>query len=108
LAEIEASTVLAKKSDIPEGITVEDIEASTVLAKETTVESRLAAADYVAPDNDKIEEIRKTARNRVRLNRATNRIEVYEDNKETVAFSFAGFDEAGNPTIDSVFDRIPV
>ena len=34
---------------IPAGLTVAQIEASTVLAKEATVASRLAAADYTAP-----------------------------------------------------------
>ena len=41
-------------SDYIEAPTLSEIESSTVLAKEATVASRLASADYVAPDNSGI------------------------------------------------------
>lgn len=75
-----------------------EIEASTVLAKEATLQTIHTALEIV----------RKVSGNRIRLNAETNQIEVYEDDGETVAFAFNGLDADGNPSVVSVFDRVPV
>ena len=127
LVEIEASTVLAKKADIPVGITVEDIEASVVLAKEVTVSSRLAAEDYVPPDNtaisglptlseieastilakeETLNTVRKLTSNRVKLE--NNQLLIYDDNCIDIIKTYNLFDEDGDPNLTEVYDRVPV
>lgn len=75
-----------------------EIEASTVLAKEATLQTIHTALEIV----------RKVSGNRIRLNAETKQIEVYEDDGETIAFAFDGLDADGNPSVVSVFDRVPV
>jgi hypothetical protein len=75
-----------------------EIEASTVLAKEATLQTIHAALEIV----------RKVSGNRIRLNAETKQIEVYEDDGVTVAFAFNGLDADGEPSIDGVYDRVPV
>jgi hypothetical protein len=94
---------------------------------DTPVSSRLAAEDYVPPDNtaisglptlseieastilakeETLNTVRKLTSNRVKLE--NNQLLIYDDNCIDIIKTYNLFDEDGDPNLTEVYDRVPV
>jgi hypothetical protein len=116
LAQIEASTVLAKEATVATRATqtsVNAIPTNPLLTSDVrlnnldaTVSSRLATAGYTAPSNAAVAEILKHMKNRWRI--AGNQLTIYDNDGTTPLHTFNLRDADGLPTMTNPFERIPV
>lgn len=105
LALIEGSTVLAKEATVAARPVLGAIEGSTVLAKEATVQDMGIALTTVA---DVVDTLRKRLNNRAKLDDVTKTWVIYDDDGVTPIFAYRTYDKAGAPSIDRVYEKVPV
>lgn len=74
---------------------------------DATISSRLASATYIDPANTQIELIRKFVTNRYKINTATNKGILYDDDGETPILIHHLMDHSGHSASSNVYERMP-